>query len=358
MAWSPFVLVDRELHRKSVLKFHKTLLGKPGRVFSFKGTMNRSIGSPAGFRDILYEEAATRRSVEGKLAGVFASRQYREIIPPGVELLSVYERGNQNIAGRTFRFLDTDDTLLALRADFTPAIARIVSTRFTDADLPARLWYSGNVFRKVPLNRGLFRETTQIGAELLGVNSPASDAEVIRLAVECLKAAGVNDVQLHINHAGIFAGIVETLGLPEAERAGLQSEILRKDWRNLLGRMGDMGMADDLARQFDLLSRSIGSVRVLDEVAGIIDNQVSRKALNELRALAALLGDCEELITFDLTEIDELEYYTGVMFTFFSPMLNRELGRGGRYDDLLTAFGKAMPAVGFSFSMDVLTELQ
>jgi ATP phosphoribosyltransferase regulatory subunit HisZ len=83
-----------------------------------------SLGLPPGFRDVLFEEARARRSIEGKLAGVFEQRRYKEVIPSTVEFLDLYTRGKQSIKDRVYRFLDRQDNLLALRANFTPAVAR------------------------------------------------------------------------------------------------------------------------------------------------------------------------------------------------------------------------------------------
>jgi ATP phosphoribosyltransferase regulatory subunit len=316
-----------------------------------------SIGNPLGFRDILFDEAKRRRSIEQKLSEAFDHRAYREICTAGVEYFDVYQRGNQSIKDRVFRFLDRDDQLLALRADFTPAIARVVTTRLTQADLPVRVWYCGNVFRKVQPNRGLFRETTQVGAELLGVNSARSDAEILSLALDCLHTLGISDFKVHLNHAGIFRGIVNASGLDERQLQLLQSVIDRKDARGVAARLRETGVSTNIAAQLESLSRYIGGEEILDEAEQLLTSSESQAALGELRQLNAALREWKSNITFDLTEIDEMEYYTGIMFNFFSPTLRGELGGGGRYDDLLKEFGKAMPAVGFSFSLESLVEL-
>ena len=316
-----------------------------------------SIGNPAGFRDILFDEARRRRTIETSLAQLFEQKGYREIAPAGVEFYDLYARGNQSIKDRAFRFLDREDHLLALRADFTPAIARIVAARLLNTEFPIRVWYCGNVFRRVELHRGLFRETTQVGAELLGNNSTQSDAEMISLALEGMTTLGINDVQLHLNHAGIFKGIVDTLRLEAKALEQLTFEIDRKDTRGLAARLRQIGVSNDVAKQLDALSRCTGGEDVLFEAQKVLTAEGSRRALDELVALSKTFGSWSSRVIYDLTEIDEMEYYTGIMFRFFSPKLNRELGRGGRYDDLLAEFGAPMPAVGFSFSMESLSEL-
>ena len=319
--------------------------------------MNKSIGVPAGFRDILFDEALARRRVENALAEVFAAAGYGEILPSSMEFFETYVRTDQSMSDRVYRFLNRNDELLALRADFTLSVARIAATRLIDSPLPYRVWYCGNVFRKADAVRGQYKETAQVGAELLGVNSARSDAEMLNVALRCLSALGVNDVQLHLNHAGILKGIVDTLALaPDALRQ-VKSEIDRKDARALAERLRQLGVSNDVTKQLDFLSRAIGGEEVMKQAKEIIVTPESSVALNELKKAAEALKDWQGEITFDLTEIDEMEYYTGIMFTFFSPKLKSELGRGGRYDGVLAHFGAPMPAVGFSFSMEELARL-
>ena len=314
------------------------------------------IGLPAGFRDLLFEEADRRRGIENGFASVFAKAGYREIVPSGVEFVEVYGRGKQGIKDRTFKFLDRDDNLLALRADFTAAVARIVGGRFRDADLPVRLWYSGAVFRKADRHRGQFHEFSQIGGEVIGLSDVSHDAEVLDVALSCLVSAGVGDACVHVNHAGVFRGIVESLGLDVRAEEKLRAAIDRKDMRALGIRLDQLGAGTAIRDQVGVLSRCVGDETVMGRAAAAVTNDRSRAALDVLSRLSKLLPSWTGRIVYDLTEIDELEYYTGTMFTFFSPSHSGELGKGGRYDSLLKEFGADLPAVGFSLSLDRISE--
>lgn len=319
-----------------------------------KGT----IGLPTGFRDVIFDEARARRLIERHFAEVFEKHGFGEVSPSGVEYLDVYTRGRQSIKELTFKFLDRDDNLLALRADFTPAIARLVSSGVLGEEVPYRIWYCGNVFRKADVHRGRFHEFRQIGAELLGTNSVERDVEVLRVALEGLAAAGVKDVHLHLNHAGIFRGIIKSLSLdPEALRQ-VKTEIDRKDMRRVAARLQDFGVAPEIQRQVNAICRCVGTREDLCETREAIDNPEAAAAMDQLLDLASRLSSYTDNIVFDLTEIDEMEYYTGVMFAFFHPKISTELGKGGRYDSLVQEFGRPMPAVGFSFSVDNLVALQ
>jgi ATP phosphoribosyltransferase regulatory subunit len=184
------------------------------------------------------------------------------------------------------------------------------------------------------------------------------DVELLALAFQLLEAAGCPDVQLHLSHAGIFRGLVAELGLKGDALRGVTAEIDRKDARGLATRLEELGVEGGLQEQVRVLSRCVGGRDVLDRARGSIRNTRSRSAIEALDALAGRLAPWHDRLTFDLAEIDEMEYYSGVMFTFFSPRLQHALGTGGRYDGFLQEFALDLPAIGFSFSLDGLLALR
>jgi ATP phosphoribosyltransferase regulatory subunit len=311
---------------------------------------------PPGFRDLASQDAARRRQTDARLSGIFESHGYREVLPSGIEFLDVYTRGNQVISERAYKFLDREDRLLALRADFTPAVARMMSSRIMPGTDPTRLWYSGNVFRRVEPRKGGYAEFWQVGAELIGGSTVAHDCEMIDLALENLDAAGMGTASVHINHAGIFRGILNAARLPDTARERLASEIDHKDARALAAHLEEIGVPAAIGEQVHVLARCIGGPEVLDEAAAVLVDGESRAAIAHLQQVAVGLRARADRLIFDLTEIDEMEYYTGIMFTLLSPARRSPLGTGGRYDTLLRAFGNDLPAVGFSLSMDSVLE--
>jgi ATP phosphoribosyltransferase regulatory subunit len=316
------------------------------------------VGLPADFRDVLCEEAARRRLMEAELAALYMKSGFREIVPSILEFLDLYTRGNQSARGRALRFLNREDHLVALRADFTPAIARIAAGPLSEENLPLKLWYSGSVIRRGVLGRGNPAEIYQIGGELIGDSSPDADAEILGLVLESIDQLGVGDFVLHVNHAGVFGGILNELKLSRAALTALKAEIDRKDVRGLSGRFEELGVRPELQAQIRRLSGLIGPESVLEEALKVLTNEESRTAVLVLKELASRLSRWHSRLTFDLTEIDDLEYYTGIMFEAFVPQVRKEIGKGGRYDTLLREFGRDLPAVGFSLSLDALAELR
>lgn len=316
-----------------------------------------TLGLPAGYRDLVFDEARNRRRIEHHLSQLLEETGYGEILPSAVEYLELYRRGNQGSAEHAVKFFDRNDDILALRADFTPSVARIVARRLSGVPVPIRVWYSGNVFRKADTRGGRWSEFGQIGAECIGTNGIDIDAEVITLALRLLDELGIHDTECHVNHAGVFRGIVDDLDLSPEKLDRVKAEIDHKDARGLAARLESFGVAKDLQDQLRVLSRCVGGATVLQDAREHLRNSASLAAIGWLEELLVRCGPLGERITVDLTEIDDMEYYTGVIFTIFSPRLNEALGTGGRYDSLFREFGAPMPAIGFSLSMDGLMEI-
>jgi len=310
------------------------------------------IGLPQGFRDILFDEAERQRAIEQRAAEVFAGQGFREIIPSSVEYLRLYERGHQHIEDRSLKFIDRQDSVVALRADFTPAVARMLASRPLPADFPLKLWYRGNVFRRIDPPRALLAESWQVGAEMIGGDEADADAFVIDLAFRALDALGIEGALVHLNHAGIFGGLIEELGLDGEPLSSVQGDIDRKDARGLARRLHTLGVDSAAQEQVRRVARCTGGRDALLDVAGTLTAPKAADAVRSLLVLHDRLSRWSDRLVFDLSERDDLEYYTGVMFSVTHTAASDELGRGGRYDGLLPAFGLDLPAVGFSLFTD------
>jgi ATP phosphoribosyltransferase regulatory subunit len=164
-------------------------------------------------------------------------------------------------------------------------------------------------------------------------------------------------VRLHINHAGIFRSLVNDLRLDRKSLRQVKTAIDHKDARGLAARLESLGVSPEIHDQLEVLASCVGGEEVLQRAIDAVTNTSARYAIAGLRNVANGLARWKDVITFDLAEIDEMEYYTGIMFTLFHPRLTTELGGGGRYDTLLREYGAEMPAVGFSFSLDALADL-
>src|SRR5258705_9423774 len=198
---------------------------------------------PNGPMIYLPDEPTQKRRVEAELASVFRKWGYREIVTPAYEYFDVLSQGtDQELQERMFKMVDRESgRLLALRADVTPRFARIVATRMREAAKPMRLAYVTNVFRYDEPHVGRYREFYQAGVELVGLPNPEGDAELIAMAVEGLRALGLERFQLDVGHGDFFRGILEDLGLDEATAGELRSALGKKDISALERIVGGMG---------------------------------------------------------------------------------------------------------------------
>jgi len=315
--------------------------------------MTRITATPPGALDLSGDAVRRRRALQRATTAVLERAGFEELSPPTFEYEEVFRRaGGAELAEKLIRFVDLDGRILALRYDFTSSIARMAATTFAESPRPLRFYYSGPVYRQEPERGGRARETLQVGAELLGEPDLAADVEIVRLTLALAKAAGVRDFQLNLGHAGVLADGLAALD--DTLRAEVRRWIDRKD-RGSLARALDGTPA--AARSLLELPFIIGRREALDSVLQGAPNG-ARAALQHLAALDAALGaDERPHIVYDLGEVRGLDYYTGIHFELFVGGAGRAAGAGGRYDELMGRFGRAMPAVGVSLDLDAIAEL-
>jgi ATP phosphoribosyltransferase regulatory subunit len=311
---------------------------------------------PEGVRDLLFADTAALRRMEAALQATWAAWGYREISLPTFEYADTLATDvGAQVDAELYRFFDRHGRTLALRPDMTIPTARVVGTRLYDQPLPLRLAYSGSVFRYEPPRAGRQHEFTQAGVELIGATGASADAEVVALAVAALQAVGLPAFGVTLGHVGFFRGLLTGLALPDRLTARLQDAAARKSEADLDGLLAEAPGLPPVARQAVLLlPRLMGDARVLDSAEAICLNATMMRALTDLRAMAELLDayDVARFVTYDLAEVRELGYYTGVTFEGFAPGLGFSLIAGGRYDDLIGHFGPPLPAVGWALTLE------
>jgi ATP phosphoribosyltransferase regulatory subunit len=301
---------------------------------------------PPGALDLAGDAVRRRRQVERRMRERLEGAGYEEIIPPTFEYAEVFVRaGGAEVADRLIRFLDLDGRLLALRYDFTASVARLAATKLSDRATPLRLCYAGNVFRQDPGRDGRRpREILQIGGELLGDASPQADIEIVRRAIELVRCADVKEFQLNVGHVGALAPALGALA--PSERAAVRALIDRKD---------AAGLAAVAAGPLQTLPFVLGRREALERAAQLAPE--ARGAVARLQEIDAALPDDERRhVVYDFGEVRGLDYYTGFHFEVFVAGARTAVGAGGRYDDLMARFGRALPAVGLALDLDALAE--
>jgi ATP phosphoribosyltransferase regulatory subunit len=313
---------------------------------------------PAGVKIYLPDEAARLRGLQERLMGVFRLWGYQEVVTPTYEFFDVLALGTDAaLQERMFKFVDRETgRMLALRADVTPQVARIAATRLRDRPKPYRLAYRTNVFRYDEPRVGRQRELYQAGVELLGLDKPEADAEMIAMAIESFRAAGLGRFQIDVGQVEFARGVLEGLAVEPAVTQALRDALGRKDAAELARLVDGLAVPARTAELLRALPTLHGRADVLGRAGRLVDNPRSERALANLtevhRLLAAYgLGDA---IVLDLGEVRGFDYYSGVTFEGYVDGFGAELCGGGRYDDLLARFGDPCPATGFAFDVNRL----
>ncbi|MBI3030666.1 MAG: ATP phosphoribosyltransferase regulatory subunit [Candidatus Rokubacteria bacterium] len=310
---------------------------------------------PKGVKIYLPDEAAAKRGVEQRLLSVFTRWGYREVVTPTYEFADVLSVGtDETLQGEMFKLVDRDTgRMLALRADITPQIARIVATRLRDEPKPLRLAYVANVFRYEEPQVGRYREFYQAGVELVGLEKPEADAEMIAMTVEGLRALGLDRFQINVGQADFFRGVLEELRIDREQGRQLQEALSRKDASTLERLVKDLAPPASTAELLVALPDLFGREEVLERGARLVKNPRSERALGNLAEVHRLLRayGLADAVILDLGEVRGFDYYSGVHFEGYVSGLGAPLCGGGRYDHMLGRFGYDCPATGFAFEV-------
>ena len=304
---------------------------------------------PPGTRDVLPDEMRELRSITERLRGTLAEAGYGEVWTPAVEYEEVLRRGEERAAGARYRTFDEQGDVLALRSDMTIPIARVVATRYADAEPPLRFCYFAHAWRAVDRGVGEPREFLQGGLELIGTGAPDAEAEVVALTVAALDAAGLGRHRVGIGDGSLYRTLLGSFGVPEESQLALLEALSRRDLVGLEARVNSLESVSE--RERDLLIRLPelrGGREVLERAGGPVAAAV--EGLRELYELLEQRGVAARAI-FDLGLVRQLGYYTGAVFEVYDPAVGFALGGGGRYDELLGRFGRDLPACGMALDL-------
>jgi ATP phosphoribosyltransferase regulatory subunit len=326
----------------------KTMILSPGSIRS---------QIPHGVQDRFLVEAVRRRQAEALVRDCFACWGYQEVIPPTFEYYENLAAGaSAELQQAMYRFFDPRGRTLALRADFTPQVARMTATKLFDQPMPLRCFYVGSLFRYEEPQAGRKREFTQAGIELIGADTPAADAEVVALAVATMEALGLRDFQVNLGQMAFFRTLTNDLAANTL--AVIREAIDHKNHARLVSALAEAGVAAERCKLLRRLPNLIGGPEVLDEAralsTGLPQGFEAVAALDRLAATFGLLeayGVADRVI-LDLGEVRGMDYYTGVTFRGVAPGLGWPILSGGRYDDLIAQFGRPLAAVGFGLGIE------
>ncbi len=301
---------------------------------------------PAGLRDLLPPDAETEASAVEAIMDVFAAHGYQRVKPPLIEFEdSLLAGSGLAVADQTFRLMDPDShRMMGLRADTTPQVARIATSRLGHAPRPLRLSYAGQCLRVRGSQLAPERQVAQAGIELIGPDSPEADAEIVLVGAEALAAVGLTRPSFDLTLPNLSPALLDDAGITGTERAVLSRALDRKD-------------AAAVTRHGGALAPTLTELLL---AAGPADRALAALQSASLPAMARLLAErladtvhairkqAPDLrLTIDPVEFRGFRYHTGVSVTIYAPGRHEELGRGGRY-----ICGEAEPATGLTLYPD------
>jgi ATP phosphoribosyltransferase regulatory subunit len=310
---------------------------------------------PEYIEDILPAEAMRIERLRRAMLDLFFDYRYELVHPPLLEYMDSLLTGTgHDLELRTFKVVDQlSGRMMGLRADITPQVARI-DAHLLNRKGVTRLCYCGSVLHTRPAGPAATREPIQIGAEMYGEPGIAGDIEVQRLLCAALELAGAKGVRLDVGHVAVFRSIVHGAKVNGERESELFEALQKKDvaaLRTLTKRL-DGKTRDALV----MLPELYGDQGIIERAEKLLPPIPSlRKALATLRALAKA---CPVPASFDLAELRGYHYHSGVVFDAYCEGVTGPVARGGRYDEVGKAFGRARPATGFSIDLRNLSTLK
>lgn len=310
---------------------------------------------PENIADVLPSEARKIEELRRVILDNFRLYGYELVMPPMLEYLeSLLAGAGQDTGLRTFKLVDQlSGRTMGLRADMTTQVARI-DAHLLNRTSVTRLCYAGSVLHTRPFGLHATREPLQIGAEIYGHAGLEADAEVQELALASLALAGFTEVRLDLCHVGVLRAIIANDARAHQDEAELYTLLRAKDTPGLQAITADY---DGATRAALLALPSLyGDVEVIGRARSMLPQLPGiAAALDELVSLVKLAGGAS--VTIDLADLRGYQYESGAMFAIYVPGLPNAVARGGRYDHVGEAFGRARPATGFSMDLRELARL-
>ena len=317
--------------------------------------MSKILETPYGTRDFLPREAAAKRATENKLTKLFSEFGYEEVVTPTMEFLeTLTNSGGLEIESDLFKMFDQNNRTLALHHEMTTPIARLFMSRLKNSPLPLKLSYNTSVFRFRKNQPDRQCEFYQAGVELLGVSNAFADAEIIALAAQSLKVAGLKDFTICLGQVEFSNGLMEENNLSPKIQAEIKNAIEHHNIVKLEKIVDALNLEKSAADSLKKIPKLNGGIEILEIARSLAKNKKSVDAINNLQEiykLAEVYGVADKII-FDLGIIRDFEYYTGMVFEAYAPNVGYSLAGGGRYDSMLADFGLNCPATGFALGIE------
>ena len=313
--------------------------------------------TPEGVRDIYNEECEKKLLLQSDLLGILKGYGYHPIQTPTFEFFDIFGKEIGTTPSKElYKFFDREGNTLVLRPDMTPSIARAAAKYFMDEDMPIRLCYMGNTFINNSSYQGRLKENTVIGAELIDDASIDADYEIICMVIDCMKNAGLTEFQVELGNVAFFNGLLKDAGIKGDTYEELLNLINEKNYIGVEEILTNLNIDKNTAKVLLELPQLFGQAEVLDKARSLTNIPECIEAVDRLTNLYELLkiNGYDKYVSFDLGELSNHTYYTGIIFHAFTFGTGEPIASGGRYDKLLGQFGCDKASIGFSLIIDRL----
>jgi ATP phosphoribosyltransferase regulatory subunit len=310
----------------------------------------RYLQVPQGTEGVHLEEAYRHRQVTYRLFRLFSLWGYWPVETPVFDFYDIYKPLLGDERKDVYRLIDREGDLLMLRSDITLFLAKQMGLWLREEDLPTRVCYSDTILRHQHAEDISKNEFFQTGAELIGKAGEEADLEVLLLLRRIFEELDLEPA-LHLGSHLFLTTALEPCSPDDHTKAveairGRDSEALDEILRTTFSR-----------RRAELLSELFAFIGEREEFDALLDARsdvLRHEELEELHYLSRLVSKMEEAgygtsVRIDLSEVGAQPYYTGIVFQCYLAGLDSAVASGGRYDKLLSAFGRECPSVGFSF---------
>lgn len=316
-------------------------------------------------RDMIYAENKAEKNLGERISTLYEKRGYGCVVTPALEYYDVFNFDSQTIPEENmFKLTDKSGRLVVMRPDNTTPMARIAATRLKDAPRPLKLYYNQHVFRISKDYSGKRSEFAQTGIEIIGGNCLKADIEAVVTALRTLREVsefygGSVNYKLELGHAHFCKALLDAAGLSDEARELVTKYIGAKSSSGL-DMMSDNGeIAPSFLEKIRQIPRLYGTKSVISKARELcLGVKNAMEALDYLENIYTILDEngFSENISIDLATVNDMDYYTGVVFRGYIDYTGEAVLGGGRYDNLMSNFGTREGATGFGLNLSVVAD--
>ena len=320
---------------------------------------------PDGMRDMIYSENKTEKKLGERVSALYEKRGYGSVSTPALEYYDVFNFDSQTIAEENmFKLTDKSGRLVVMRPDNTTPLARIAATRLKNAPRPLKLCYNQNVYRISAGFSGKRSEFSQVGIEIIGGEAQKADLEAIVTALRTLRemgdfyGGGIN-YKLELGHALFCKALLDSFGLDDEKRDTVTKYISAKNSSSLEFVFGEGEDAYNIVETIRKIPRLYGDKSVISKARELcLGVKDAEDALDYLENIYDILDSngLSENISIDLATVNDMDYYTGIVFRGYLDYTGETVLGGGRYDNLMSNFGECEGATGFGVNLSLVAD--